>query len=1167
MPAGRKPIYNTAESQAEARREKQKRYRQKKKQNLNAVPQDLSPATGIFISHNAESLLGENSLAGIVSNTPQDIGILADNLDLLDIVATQSQPVAGSSQQSPSVGNTPLTSPTYEPPDILLAPHPNNISPTPSLDNDMNLRDDDIFQSSSTRHHISPAPSSTRQSTPTSDRLPSVESLICNITNLQVTSSSQSTPDPLAQVIQHDNDNHNIDNNAVDNNATDDDATVELSEEAQREADNKEVVEWLSQQLVNFHMCSDDSHKSKLVGHSHESELHGDLDHTFGSFDVDSDSPIIPYVLDSPTLLKTSNNTPELKHIWQAMEGQRANEGFSQVCLHWYDKMFCGKPPISFDFDSILAFPSSLAIARSGISYIPISATVSNLTTDLHLTMRVRYYDEDGRMHDKGMSMHKVPHYCLGRLVGWPEISLYVIFPSFFLEDRQSTYLTQDQMQQWTDKILLPAIYRYLPASLKQHLPSSYSHSYHTSLAKGKEQRATKPTTQQSRVQLFSYELQPQYLLDIWSHILELVETPGLQHFRGIQLFLNGKNLKMSTQGSTIKAASDTWNARWETCIDEQYLNPDSTFIDIGKETCAPYSYLPDEVFDKTRQPQVLVWRKCCLETCYRESLLGDPARLSLRRFYQQSMLRDSASMTVLTAKKSKARRSNLIYSQYYPSLKEFTDAAQSHPFDNSAIESLGVDRHIFKAFQSTARSQNHHIGAIEQAYLNSKARVHAGLEGSMQKSFGTREEHRMSLTLLRQLIDSWKATGVYDKSVELQQQAPFYIIPTFHMMHFLRFNINKFAWAFEHTLATCQPDYISWEKTKLMVLFLRYLRLSIGCQNLPAESAVWLDRKTVEWQVDDRKENIVKEGMGASKTIVADGYCWMLPKIDWVNWVFDEAHSKNMAVGNPKMLKAYRKRAEEVGDLQELWIRLNAVDGWLATIHDAPSTLHFRVGEYLMHLCLQEFTRYVWRYIQKDIKPRRRVSCLAGKVSLSWANVNRCLEQSLSPPHIVSGNRMWIKHPLEMVSYLWGFNDKHIRQYWEDASFRTLYRKSTIILRQHLGRDFVHDWQARFRPTFLACNFILPYPHPRGFWDLTKQGDRMWTAYTHECRWIGWDKSHYTSRDFLALGHRKKDGANWELVRYQSSIPSIQPFSLAIINLLNDDLKWSELKERLTQG
>ena len=219
------------------------------------------------------------------------------------------------------------------------------------------------------------------------------------------------------------------------------------------------------------------------------------------------------------------------------------------------------------------------------------------------------------------------------------------------------------------------------------------------------------------------------------------------------------------------------------------------------------------------------------------------------------------------------------------------------------------------------------------------------------------------------------------------------------------------------------------------------------------------------------------------------------------------------------------------------------------------------------MHLCIQEFTRYIWRYLQNDIKPRRRVSCLAGKVSLSWANVNRCLDQSLSPPHLVSGNCMWIKHPLDMVSYLWDFDDKHIRQYWEDASFRTLYRKSTIILQQRFGRDYVHDWKARFRPTFLACNLILPYPHPRGFWDLTKQGDRMWTAYTHECRWIGWDKSHYTSRDFLALGHRKKDGANWELVRYQSSIPSIQPFSLAIINLLNDDLKWSELKERLTQG
>jgi hypothetical protein len=932
--------FQTAEQKLEARRLRNHRYYMKKKIGGPAAKWQL-PSTGIFVTHDAASLLGENAAVGILPNTPQDVGILADNLDLLGLAATQSQSIitdtqeslsVGNSQQSPLVRDTPPASPTSSPPDIFLAPHPYNVAQDLPLPDESYIRDDDVLESPLSRFSTPLATPIPCRLTPVSQRLTLVESLTYDIANLQVTTALHPISDRVISVASthSDDDSNDIDDDMDNITITDDRDTEQMDEEAQARADNIRVVKWLSEQLIEFHMCCDHCHKMQRVGHPPQSDLHNDLEHTFGDFDVDADSPAIPYVLNSPTLLKTSDNKPQLQDIWRAMEGQRSDQDFSQVCLHWYDRVWGGKPTSFFDFDSILAFPTSLAVARLGLSYTPIGANVSHLKTDLHITMRVKYLDESGRQYDKAMSMHKVPHYRFGNLTGWPEISLYIMFPGLFSDDRPSTHLTQDQMRQWTDNILLPAIYKYLPSSVKQHLPSSYDHSYHASLAKGKEQRAKGSRAYQSRIQLLSYQLKPEYLSDIWSRILELVETPDLQHFRGIQLFLNGKNLKLATQERTLEATCKNWNRRWQTSIHERHLNLDTTFIDIGKETCAPYSYLPDEDFPPICHPQVYLWRKCCLDSYYRESLLGDPARLSLRRFYPQSMLRDSAALTILTAKKSKARASGLIYSQFYNSIKEMTDAAQSHPFDNSGLESLALDRDIFKTFQSTARSHNHHIGVIRDSYLHSKARVHASLEGSMQKSFGTREEHRMSLTLLRQLIDSWKATGVYDQRIQLGHRVPFYTIPTFHFLLFLRANINKFAWAFEYTLATCEPNYISWERTKLMVLFLRYLRLSIGSQNLAAESVIWLDRKTVVWRVDDNEENVIKEGMGASKTMADDGYCWMLPKIDWAHWQFDKQHSKNMTIGNPNMLKAYRRRADEVGDIQELWMRFDELNSWL---------------------------------------------------------------------------------------------------------------------------------------------------------------------------------------------------------------------------------------------
>src|SRR5437764_6581576 len=151
-------------------------------------------------------------------------------------------------------------------------------------------------------------------------------------------------------------------------------------------------------------------------------------------------------------------------------------------------------------------------------------------------------------------------------------------------------------------------------------------------------------------------------------------------------------------------------------------------------------------------------------------------------------------------------------------------------------------------------------------------------------------------------------------------------------------------------------------------------------------------------------------------------------------------------------MVQAYRRRAGEVGDIQSLWTRLSELNIWMATLRDSPKITKIQVGEVLMHMCLQDFTRYVWRYIKDDIKRTRRQACLTGQVSLCWKNIEASLKSELVPPHFVSGNRMWIKHPLDMVRYLWDYNDGTQRSYWEDASFRTLYRKSVCLLTRHFG-------------------------------------------------------------------------------------------------------------------
>ena len=90
MPRGRPATHQSAEEKKAARSAENQRAYVKKKLKLQANALG-EPVTGTFITHDAASLLNENAAAGILLPVPQDVGILTNNLDLLDIAIAQSQ--------------------------------------------------------------------------------------------------------------------------------------------------------------------------------------------------------------------------------------------------------------------------------------------------------------------------------------------------------------------------------------------------------------------------------------------------------------------------------------------------------------------------------------------------------------------------------------------------------------------------------------------------------------------------------------------------------------------------------------------------------------------------------------------------------------------------------------------------------------------------------------------------------------------------------------------------------------------------------------------------------------------------------------------------------------------------------------------------------------------
>ena len=161
-----------------------------------------------------------------------------------------------------------------------------------------------------------------------------------------------------------------------------------------------------------------------------------------------------------------------------------AAAGPFNVCLHWYEESAKRRQPvIKFDIDSVHVFPTSLAVARRGLLYNALPPQMSNLNSNVHLSIQAQYHDSRGKFHCGTLPIHRIPHYCLGRLESWDELSLYILFPAMYEEGRSTINLTAKNQQLWIDGVLLPAILEHLSASHIQHLPDGYEGAKLDSLA------------------------------------------------------------------------------------------------------------------------------------------------------------------------------------------------------------------------------------------------------------------------------------------------------------------------------------------------------------------------------------------------------------------------------------------------------------------------------------------------------------------------------------------------------------------------------------------------------------------------------------------------------------------------------------------------------------
>lgn len=824
-----------------------------------------------------------------------------------------------------------------------------------------------------------------------------------------------------------------------------------------------------------------------------------------------------------------------------------------------------------FDIDSAGGFASSLAVAREGFQWKAGRPSTSNLQGSLHLELiPVQWEDaKTGRLRQSRRPVHRIPHLPFGRLAGFPDMEVYLLFPRLFQPHRQHWVITKEEYALWIDRVFLPALHLTLPSSALLHIPSSAAHIEVNSTA-ARVEGHVQTQHEQPRIQEFHFSLQPHTLQALWVEVEKSIDEQGLWQFYGVQLLMTAKNLKLSSQRPTWSDMRDTFFLRWNRAVDAQYLTQD--FFDIAKEVVSPWSFLSHQ--EPSHTPLTLTWRRCCLDgfgkwlagseaaTDTASELDDDavpPVRRSGRRqhattgsplsntnpavvrdspaagedipyeteddeesegvssretsgdespspsgpsiawrteFYPLSFLRDMGSITLEPYRSSPLWKRGLRYCQLYNTSKDILAAGKHYPFNNENLDTLALDPGLVRTWQHVGGAISHSPLALLRAYLHTKQRCHIALADCRHRSYGTREEYRVTGTVLVEMDQILRQANQADQPLLVPTTPmPFFSHRTDQILAWLRWNINKLCTGFEMTYSLQPRTVVHWEHTRVMMMFLQCLLRGYGGQghHLRRSNGLWLDRR-VGRPRDGSDTEQIQEGMGMAITMARYGYAWFSDKLDWAAMTFRPPYRAHMSFNTPSLQSAYHARYWQLVQTKTDFLLFHDVFTRMRDLRAdfAQSALLLQL---LVQLCLRAFRKDVWTALadlstRQPLHPTHLQAACAGDIPLTLKGIRQVFRHSYFQGDLVfvSGSKMKVTHVEVFFAWLWGWdgdgnNGDWPRKHWEFKPYRILYRQCFGIIAQVYGMQQAREWRTIVKQTWIRTHWILPYPNTALFW------------------------------------------------------------------------------------
>lgn len=939
------------------------------------------------------------------------------------------------------------------------------------------------------------------------------------------------------------------------------------------------LLDHLVEQLLSFHGCTPEAHAKWDREHARQQEEDPSLGGCQSIAELtaiiagttNADSQPLPYVLDRKIPKVQVMPTTNLKSIFEGTEGPQAGQHKSamggvesaatpaqdsrpHLCLGTHHRAEEGpQPEVSFDIDSACVFPNSLGIAKNGILFNWTANEVSNLKADIHFSLQIHIDDE---VTATNVPLHHVPHYQLGTLANADSLEMFIFFPRLYIKNQNNdfrhSFISDDNLNMWFREVLRPCLDRVITSSnLKAHLGASYEDDKARSKAKSMESYAKKrQRSDNPRKQILANVIQNEYLAPCWDLISQQLKTAkeeGLEtaKFADATLFLANKNTKtqymsVSRDGDisqSFQLACEKWYTMWDNATDigrdEPHYDWDKVYVDIAKQTTGRDSSI---AAGTEGTPEVYLWRRCCLASyvkirtrkCWPMNLSKKQRKKRFNcpqapkaQYYRWATVRDARGVTIASLPFSEHYNQGLIYSQFYSNIKAPFDAAKTYPFTNTQLESLALDPGYVETLQGVGKAKSFSYKTCMDSYEHSKERCHIAIRDSSKKSFGVREEHRVSLAALTTIREKMmqrtlqqsalQQSTTAQPSVEEQRPLPYYRVLSSDTFAFLKAQINRFCWLFDHIQSGLGPIY-SLSETVVMITALRSVQFAYGGQLLSKEAFLMKD----SWynQHDAGQQHV--EGLGLQETIAEYGFGWIKPKFDWEAVRPLPTHLPNFMAGALALSKEYRKNWKAVKDLRNVYLRHSQAHEWIrkhnlartfrkgAEVFGEPDNVKCYLASVILNyftaLVFNEFQAYTRKEMQRvcgknELKPESTVDGALNDMHFTYNSMKRHYKQVGSDPgpKLGTGNKCQWTRAWELVNFLFDW-EVHKFVDWENkgppwvrASYRLIFRRAYESIESSFDTRRANEWKHDFLCTILLTHPILPWATNKQFISTSK--------------------------------------------------------------------------------